>query len=292
MSEPTSRRIALRTGLGAHVLEWGAESARAHTVVLVHGFLDNAWGFSELAPRLAEKFHVVAPDMRGHGDSDRIGAGGYYHFIDYVADLAEIVRLCAREQVSLVGHSMGGGIVGYWAGAWPERPARVALLEGMGPPEQLMDPQRVAAWVRGWTEVGERVEKRYASVEAAAERMRRADPRMSTELALRLATHGTRPVAGGGVTFKHDPLHTTTGPYGFQMAIVERFWRRIACPVLAVDGADSDFRLAPEEAARREAAFSNLKKITLPGAGHMMQRHQPVALADALLEFLGPTPAR
>src|SRR5262249_1417104 len=104
VSAPHESFVPLRTGLRYHLLEWGAEhAASAHTVLLVHGFLDFAWGWNDVATRLAAAgLHVVAPDMRGHGDSERVGAGGYYHFMDYVADLAEVVRLSARTTLSLV----------------------------------------------------------------------------------------------------------------------------------------------------------------------------------------------
>src|SRR5690242_11085102 len=86
---PASRKLPLATGLSYHLLEWGEGD---HTVVLIHGFLDNAWGWQPMVDAgLAAGLHVVAPDMRGHGDSDWIGPGGYYHFADYLADLHELI---------------------------------------------------------------------------------------------------------------------------------------------------------------------------------------------------------
>ncbi len=287
------RRVPLRTGLTYNVLAWGEDDpARTHTVLLVHGFLDFAWGWEDVAERLAARgYHVVAPDMRGHGDSDRVGAGGYYHFMDYVADLAEVVRLCARPRLSLVGHSMGGGIAGYFAGTFPDRLAHLALLEGINPPEQVMDGARVAAFVAGWTGHAARAEERarkpgYPSALACAARLRKNDPRLGEALALRLAAHGTRRRDDGSLDFKHDPLHTTTGPYGFSVEIAARFWRRVSCPTLLVEGAESDFRLAPAEAERRYGVFPNARQVELPGAAHMMQRHQPAALVELLTDFM------
>ena len=289
--EPTSRRVPLRTGLAYNVLEWGAAGAE-HTVLLVHGFLDFAWGWDAVARRLAAAgLHVLAPDMRGHGDSDRVGAGGYYHFMDYVADLHEVVRLCACSRLSLVGHSMGGGISAYYAGVFPERLAHLAVLEGVNAPEHPMEPSRAAAWIAGWTGLAERTaasgkSRAYASLEAAAERLRKNDPRLDPALALWLAERGTRRRADGSIEFKHDPLHVTVGPYGFSVDVATRFWRRITCPTLIVDGAESAFRLAPAEAERRYGAFAQARRAILPGAAHMMQRHQPDALADLLLDFV------
>ena len=69
-------------------------------MILVHGFLDLAWSWARTVDAgLAEGLHLVAPDMRGHGDSGRFGAGGYYHFADYIADLHELVGQVARERL-------------------------------------------------------------------------------------------------------------------------------------------------------------------------------------------------
>src|SRR5262245_37513454 len=85
-----------------HLLEW---SDTGPTVLLLHGFLEHAHAWDLVAPRIAVGgFRVLALDWRGHGDTDWIGPGGYYHFPDYTADLAGVVRAlggCA----ALVGHS-------------------------------------------------------------------------------------------------------------------------------------------------------------------------------------------
>jgi pimeloyl-ACP methyl ester carboxylesterase len=290
---PVSRKLQLATGLSYHLLEWGEGD---HTVVLIHGFLDNAWGWQPMvdAGLAVAGLHVVAPDMRGHGDSDWIGPGGYYHFADYLADLHELIDHvigqignAGRARVSLVGHSMGGSIAAYYAGAFPTRVHKLALLEGLGPPEPRDTmPARVAQWLAAWKKVRERSPKSYASVDEAAERIREHDPLVSRELARFLAEKGTTPALGGRIRFKHDPLHATPGPYGFSWAVAESFWRRVPCPTLLVAGAQSLMRHTPDEEERRVACFQRARRVTLDGAGHMMQRHQPEALARLLRTFL------
>jgi pimeloyl-ACP methyl ester carboxylesterase len=284
--QPVSRRIPLATGLTYHVLEWDAEVD--HTVVLLHGFLDLAWGWVEtVRAGLAGRFHLVAPDLRGHGDSDWIGPGGYYHFIDYQADLHDLVAQVGRARVSLVGHSMGGSVAGYYAGSFPERIHRLAMLEGLGPPEVTQPvPDRVRTWLDSWRRVRERAPKSYADLAEAAGRLRAHDPLLGEALALELAEQGTTRREDGRLRFKHDPLHATTGPTPFRVAYAAEFWARITCPVLLVDGEKSAFRFAGEEAARRAATFASAERAVLAGAGHMMQRHQPATLADMLASFL------
>src|ERR1043165_1345573 len=128
-----SRKLLLSTGLTYHVLEWGTETAGDLTFVLLHGFADIGAMWSEVADRIAPHGHVMAPDLRGHGDSDWVGPGGYYYFMDYVADLDDVIAQLARRRVVVVGHSMGGSVSSYWAGTRPDRLIGLALLEGLGP---------------------------------------------------------------------------------------------------------------------------------------------------------------
>jgi pimeloyl-ACP methyl ester carboxylesterase len=285
---PSSRKLQLDTGLRYHLLEWGPKEAE-HTVLLLHGFLDNAWTWEPVveAGLGAAGLRLVAPDLRGHGDSDWIGPGGYYHFVDYLADLDDLVGKLGAGKVSIVGHSMGGSVAAYFAGSYPERVHRLALLEGLGPPETPgTPPERVRHWLAAWAAVRQKAPRSHASVAEAAERLMRHDPLLPAELALRAAERGTTPALGGRVRFKHDPLHATPGPYGFSYEFARAFWARVACPTLLVDGAASPMRHAPEEAARRRGAFAQARHVVIDGAGHMMQRHQPERLARELRAFL------
>jgi len=279
-----SRRLALSSGLTYHLLEWDAPGDT--TFVLVHGFLDLAYGWHEVAEQLASRVHVIAPDLRGHGDTDWIGAGGYYHFLDYVPDLDEVIARTARTRVVVVGHSMGGSVVSYWAGTRPERPAALALLEGLGPPDQsdAQLPARTAQWIEAWRRARGKA-RPMASLDEAAARLRKHDPLLDAARAQKLAAAGTRTNEDGGLVWKHDPLHATMGPYPFRRDFAAQYWSRIACPVLIVDGSETRMNLPDAERAARRACIANHRHVTLPGAGHMMQRHQPDALARLLLEL-------
>jgi pimeloyl-ACP methyl ester carboxylesterase len=288
--EPLSRVVELGTGLRYHVLEWGADRPELdHTVLLLHGFLDLAWGWAAtVRAGLARRFHVIAPDLRGHGDTGWVGPGAYYHFIDYLADVDEVARAFGRTRLSVVGHSMGGSVAAYFAGSFPERVHRLALLEGLGPPDSdAAVPDRVRVWLDGWRRARAREPSSYAGLDEAAARLRAHDPLLGEELARELARHGTRSTADGRLRFKHDPLHLTMGPNPFRVEYAAAFWRRVTCPVLVVEGDASVFRAAGAEMERRLGFFPSApERAVLSDAGHMMQRHQPVALAEMLAGFL------
>jgi pimeloyl-ACP methyl ester carboxylesterase len=277
----------LTTGLTYHVLEW--DGGGDTTFVLVHGFTDFAWGWEQVAERLPG--HVIAPDLRGHGDSDWIGAGGYYHFFDYLADLDEVIARFARGRLVVVGHSMGGSVSGYWAGTRPDKLSALVLVEGLGPHDaSAIDvPARTAGWIDTWRKA--RIQQRVMrSLDEAAARLCKYDPLLDPALARRIAAKGTREVTGG-VTWKHDPLHMTMGPYPYRLDVAKQFWARITCPVLCVDGGKSVLNLPADERARRRAVFASCKHEVIAEAGHAVQKHQPERLAELITAWAEPRSA-
>lgn len=279
-----ARKLPLITGLTYNVLAWEGPAAPGDlTFVLVHGFADLGYGWREVAERLAQHGHVIAPDLRGHGDSDWISGGGYYHFMDYVADLDDVIVQLARRRVVLVGHSMGGSVSSYYAGTRPERLSALALFEGLGPPDMaaLDGPTRTAMWIDAWRHARAKV-RPMAALDEAVRRLRKHDDRLDEALARRLAEAGTRK-AEGGLVWKHDPLHNTFGPYAFRLEVATAYWKRITCPVLIADGAASQLNLPADERARRRAHFANHRHVVVEGAGHMIPRHQPARTAELIL---------
>ena len=229
---------------------------------------------------------MIAPDLRGHGDSAWIGPGGYYHFMDYVADLDDVIRQLARTRVILVGHSMGGSVSGYYAGTRPERLTALALIEGLGPPDMagLEGPTRTAMWIDTWRAARGKA-RPMATLEEAIARLRKHDDRLDEELARDLAERGTRPTEGG-LVFKHDPLHMTMGPYAYRVETAIKYWQRVTCPVLIVDGEQSKLNLPLPERAARRAHFASHRHVVVSDAGHAVPRHQPAVTAELLLELL------
>jgi pimeloyl-ACP methyl ester carboxylesterase len=277
------------------VLEWAASASDApYVFVLVHGFSDLAHAWQPVAQRLAAHGRVVAPDLRGHGDSDWIGGGGYYHFLDYIADLDEVIARCAggdAAKVVVVGHSMGGSVSAYWAGMRPSKLHALVLIEGLGPPDASHTDvaARMTSWLDAWR--GARAKARVmASVDEAAQRLRRYDAMLDDAEARRLAAVGTQALDGGGVVWKLDPLHHTMGPYPFRLDVAQSFWRRVTCPVLCIDGADSRMNLAGDERARRRACFASARDVTVAGAGHAVPRHAPDAVARLIVDHATSAP--
>lgn len=282
---PPRDRVIHANRLNLHLLEWGDAG---EVVVLLHGFLEHAHVWDWVAPHLAEAgYHVCALDWRGHGDSEWVGAGGYYHFIDYVADLASLVHALG-DRVALVGHSMGGGAAVLYAGTEPARVRALVSIEGLGVPDT--DVSTVPERVVGWLHDLERIEQRRRgtiTVDAAVARLRERFPRFSAAVARHLVEFGTRS-ADGGRMWKFDPLHQTRAPQPTYVAQAREFWKRVSCPVLYVEGSESLLRLPPADVDERVTAL-HAQRVTIPGSGHHPHLEQPDALVRVLIKFFAKT---
>ncbi|MGE0788230.1 MAG: alpha/beta fold hydrolase [Sandaracinaceae bacterium] len=277
-------RTVRANGLSHLVRQWGDE-ASAHTFVLCHGFLDQSLSFRGVGERLAERgARAFAFDWRGHGQTEWVGAGGYYHFVDYVLDLHELLPQLTEGPVHLCGHSMGGTAVAMFAATHPERLRTVTLVEGLGPPGFGGEaPDKILDWLQSVDRVRRGDPKKpMTDLDDAVRRLRGMNKELPEPLARELASTGTQPGPNGeGLVWSFDPLHRTTSPSVFDAAVFETFLRRIAAPTLIVNG-QHGFR-TPDHAAR-VAALPNAVEITIESAGHMIHQSQPVVLADAIFE--------
>ncbi|MDG3011687.1 alpha/beta hydrolase [Rhodococcus sp. D2-41] len=99
-------------------------------LLLVHGIGDNSDTWSELLPRLAERYTVVAPDLLGHGRSDKPRAD--YSIAAYANGMRDLMDVLGIDRATLVGHSLGGGVAMQFAYQYPDRVERIVLVSTGG----------------------------------------------------------------------------------------------------------------------------------------------------------------
>jgi pimeloyl-ACP methyl ester carboxylesterase len=276
-------------GLTHHVLEWATPDAVA-TVLLIHGFMDAAATWDLVASRLATKgLRVLAPDMRGFGDGPRLPAGCYYYFPDYVRDVSDLVDALVPpgSPLVVVGHSMGGNIATLYAGTFPDRPTRLVVVEGAGPPDtdHAHVPDRMRRWIDEVRTVQARGERVMASREDAMRRLVGNHPRVDRDILLTRLDALLRELPDGHVAWKADPLHATHSPTPFFVETFKEFVRRVECPALFVSGGPLGWHPPDEDA--RLTCFRSLSRMEIADAGHMMHWTRPEELARAILDFLG-----
>ena len=290
MTPSRSEFIEVR-GLRLHVRHWGREGAPR--LFMLHGWMDVAASFQFVVDCLESDWHVIAPDWRGFGLSQRSGADTYW-FPDYLADLDRLLdHYAPGEAVNLLGHSMGGNIASLYAGVRPQRIGKLVNLEGFGLPDTrpAQYPGRVAAWLDELR--APPTMRGYASLDEVAARLRKTNPRLSHERAAFLAAHWSEQERDGAWKILGDPAHKMSSPLLYHADEIMAAWSRITAPVLWVEAEETEMWrwMGPKEQARAEIGrrMGYLKQVTarmIPEAGHMLHHDQPALLAQMIEAFL------
>jgi pimeloyl-ACP methyl ester carboxylesterase len=289
MKPSRSEFITVR-GLRTHVRHWGREGAPI--IFMLHGWMDVGASFQFVADSLAGDWHVIAPDWRGFGFTERAHADTYW-FPDYLADLDVMLdHYAPGEAVNLLGHSMGGNVAGLYAGVRPARVRRLINLEGFGmPASQETAPRHYARWL---DELRQPAEMRsYPSVAAVAARLQKTNPRLSNERAAFLAPHWSAPNDAGDWEILGDPAHKKPTPILYRVEEVMACWSAITAPVMWVEAEDTNMWqwMGPKPAARIEidrrlGHLADVQVNMMPDAGHMLHHDQPERLAAMIEAFL------
>jgi pimeloyl-ACP methyl ester carboxylesterase len=189
---------------------------------------------------------------------------------------------------------MGGTVSMQYAAAFPETVEKLVVVDELGPIElpAMSAPQRLRLWVTRLQELERRPTRRYGSVEEVAQRMQRANARLTAEQALERARAGTALAPDGSVLVKVDRYAYTTQPdyrlFQFTRAELEELWRNVSCPVLYVTGTKSEWRNVEYE-QRAAAIVPDFQMRVIDGAGHHVHHERLGEFLAVLLPFLGAT---
>jgi len=275
--------------LRLHYVDWGNEGAPP--LVLVHGGRDHCRNWDWVAARLRDRYHVIAPDLRGHGDSEW-AVGSSYALSEYVYDLAQLIHQTGVAPVPIVGHSLGGMIALRYAGIYPDNVTRLVAIEGLGGTREMLakaaakrPDERLGKWIELTRGLSGRPPRRYDTLEHAYRRMEEENPHLTAEQARHLTVHGANQNEDGTFSWKFDNYVRIFPAYDLPEDQVHALWARIACPTLLVRGTES-WAEDPREDGRADH-FQNVQVLNIDGAGHWSHHDQTDVFMAALDEFLG-----
>jgi pimeloyl-ACP methyl ester carboxylesterase len=272
-NQPRSLRFDAESDVELHCLEWAPlpEAKARAPIILLHGGGANAHWWDPLAGPLSRHGPVYALDFRGHGDSSypdtrRVGA-----FND---DLEALIRWLGREDVIVIGHSLGAAVALDHASRFP-RTRAIALVDlARGSSKGSRRRARLALALRNT----------YRTRAEAIERFRFLPESSHASEALRryVAEHSVREEANGRFGYKFDPawfsLPTRPRPD----------LSRILCPTLLIRGGESAL-LSTEAGLEFIRQLEAGRFVEIPNSGHHVLIDQPEALAAALEELLATT---
>ena len=269
-------------------VDWGNEAAPP--LILVHGARDHARAWDDVARILSAQFHVIAPDLRGHGDSQWADAGGY-PLINFVYDLDELIHQLGFPQVTLIGHSLGGNIALRLTGLTPARISRVVCIEGLGPSPSTAQKlaatpieTRLQGWVDEQRKLAAHTPRGYPTLEDAIIRMREQNPHLGAEQARHLTVHGVRQNDDNSFTWKFDTYLRSWLPVDLTRGEIIELWQRITCPLLLVYGSASWASNPAKDG--RVANFRNAEVALIEGAGHWVHHDRPDEFMKVVRSFL------
>jgi len=274
--EFTSQRLTLRYA------EWGDPSKPL--LILVHGGLDQKRSWDWVASALADRYHIVAPDLRGHGESDWV-TDGDYGVMDHVYDLASLIDYLEAETLTLVGHSLGGNIVLRYTGLFPNRVEKLVAIEGLGRSPKMMaeflaNPidERLRNWIEERRGKSDRVPRIMKDVDEAIARMKAAHKHLRDDQIEHLARTGIKQNADGGVSWAYDPAAIGRSPTDLPQDDFNRVLGQITCPTWLAYG-EKSFASNPERDGRIKIFNNNPTLTEYENAGHWLHH-------DRLDDFL------
>jgi pimeloyl-ACP methyl ester carboxylesterase len=237
-------------------------------LILLHGGGSNAHWWDHIAPKLADRYFVIALDFRGHGISEYpeelvVGA-----FND---DLELLLEHIGSDEVVLIGHSMGSHVAVDHASRHPATRALALIDISRGSSKSTRRRSRLALRMRGsYTREQDAIDRFQFMPEAA---------NATEALRLEIARHSVRQEADGRFSFCFDPRWFTLG------SRPPPDLAKITCPTLILRGSES--KILSEEAAEDFAAELNDGRLkVIQNAGHHVHIDQPGATLAALNEFL------
>jgi pimeloyl-ACP methyl ester carboxylesterase len=277
--------------LSLHYLDWGNEEAPL--LILVHGGRDHAHSWDWSAHSLRKYYHVIALDLRGHGDSDW-SPGSMYSVIDSVLDLSCLLDDLGANSAKLIGHSYGGAVVALFAGIYPEKVSQLVIIEGLGVPlRMLQEAREESAWTRiqNWVKKSKGYarhrSRQYPTVEEAVVRMKSANEHLSAEQAEHLTVHGLRKNENDTYTWKYDPLSRVLSPLRYTEEELQDLRSRIDCPTLLMHGLES-WAGDPLEDGRGEV-IRHARSVGIAEAGHWLHHDRLELFLETVEGFLRET---
>lgn len=200
---------------------WGKGNKKK--ILALHGWLDNAASFAQLAPLLADiGYEVIAIDFAGHGRSNHRAPGHFNHFIDYVLDIQDVLNQLDWEKPVLLGHSMGAAMAIMYAASYPEKIEKLIMIENVGPVpayEKGTAASNLTEALKQWDNHKTEHKHFYKNVDSALEARLKVTP-MQREFLYPMVERGVKKTSKG-YHWRTDKRLRLRSPFRFSEEIVQ-----------------------------------------------------------------------
>ncbi|WP_019203291.1 alpha/beta fold hydrolase [Tsukamurella sp. 1534] len=255
-------------------------------LLLIHGMADNSSTFEPILERLAEDYTVIAPDLLGHGMSDRPRAD--YSLPAFANAMRDLLLYLGVERATLVGHSLGGGIAGQFTYQYPEMVERLVFVNTGGVTRSVSPVLRAASLPL--SEVAIRAMALPGALPvagAALSALSRVPHRIFVDNAECVRVLAGLPHAGTPRAFART-LRAVVDPRGQVVTMLDRSYLGADVPALIVWGS-ADPIIPVEHAHLLHATLPASLLEVFDGAGHFPFRADPERFLAVLTDFLATT---
>jgi pimeloyl-ACP methyl ester carboxylesterase len=260
-------------GVRLHFQDWG-EADKSAPLLMVHGVTMQSHAFDPVANLLHQRYHCIALDLRGHGDSERADPASYQYSV-YAADVLALLDALEIKKTHYLGTSLGGRVAMTIGASQPDRLASL-VLNDISPEPADAGIARILATFGGDKPPFPTVEAYVDQVVFAYRPWLRALP---METVAKTARWSLREVEGG-FRPKFDP-HVLGRVSVGERAIraKDMLWqgfRNVTCPMLLLRGEQSDI-VSTAAVRLMQAARPQLQVVEIPGVGHVPALTEPAA---------------
>jgi pimeloyl-ACP methyl ester carboxylesterase len=272
--------------LHGHRVSYRTAGDGDEVVLLIHGIVGCAEQWDQVVPLLAERYTVIAPDLLGHGHSDK--PRGDYSLGAYAASVRDLLVALGHRRATVVGHSLGGGVAMQFSYEYPPFAERLVLVSsgGLGREVHLM--------LRAATLPGSEIvlpiiahERLYGLGGALVGLLGRFGLQGSTDLAEMARGYGSLADAGARMAFIHT-LRAVLDIGGQRVSANDRLYLAALMPSLIIWGA-RDPLIPVEHATVANEGLPGSQLEIFEEAGHFPQLHDPMRFALTLIDFIEST---
>jgi pimeloyl-ACP methyl ester carboxylesterase len=255
-------------------------------VVLIHGITSDSGTWARVMPYLARRFTVIAPDLIGHGASDK--PRGDYSLGAHASSLRDLLLALGRDRATFVGHSLGGGIAMQLSYQFPELCERLVLVDSGGLGRDVSPLLRAAALPGSEYVLPLLAATRLLDAgRLGAGLIGRLGLRVGTDIEQMARGHATLSDPEARAAFLHT-LRSVVEPGGQRVDASNRLYLAKHIPFMLIWGErDTIIPVAHAHATKAQLPASRLE--VFPSSGHFPHVDEPERFLDVLSDFIDST---
>ena len=256
--------------LNIHYLEWG--NLQNPPMILLHHISSQAHAWDQFAASMSKEYHIVAPDMRGHGNSDWAGEGNYTTE-DYASDIEVLVQTLDLNNIIMLGGSTGGRVALVYTAQNPDKVTHL-IMEDVG-------AVRPASISQGFADRIAAGDPEFDTIDEWAKQLSRGNTIASFESFLNNARHCTRLLANARLGLKRDPMIQKD----FVPLELWHYVEMITAKFMLLLGANSTI-VGDDQQDRFKQIRPDIEIVSIQDAGHIVVQDKPDEFEAAVRQFL------